>query len=111
MIDSEESFSPGLASTVLGSVGMLLFFLPILGAPLSAVGLLVGMIGACLACYGREVNLRLSVAGLLLCTVALATNLAMAFGPIDLVPSYSVAPMWQPVPNRPYVPPPSLPLE
>ncbi len=64
-----------------------------------------------MACIGKRISLRWSVAGLLMCSVALATNLAMAFGPIDLVPSYLVAPMWQPVPDSAYSPPPSLPQE
>ncbi len=35
----------GMTSLVLGTVGLLLFFLPILGAPISGLGALIGLIG------------------------------------------------------------------
>jgi len=35
---------------------MLLFFLPILGAPISAIGLIVGSISGVLACCGKRVS-------------------------------------------------------
>ena len=108
--EPETPFSAGLTAAVLGSIGMLLFFLPILGVPLSAIGLLLA-IGGIIAARRGSPGLRWSVGGLLVCAVALTANLGMAFGPIDLVPSYPVAPSWQPVPDRPYVPPPALPLE
>ena len=110
MTDADSSFSPGLTSTVLGSVGMLLFFLPILGAPISGVGLILGAGGVLWAYFWQRGQSRWSVAGLIVCLVALTTNLAVAFGPIGLVPSYPVAQLWQPVPDRPYVPPPALPI-
>jgi hypothetical protein len=34
-----------MTSLVLGTVGLLLFFLPILGAPISGLGALIGLIG------------------------------------------------------------------
>jgi len=111
MFEKENSRSLGVAAAVLGSIGMLLFFLPILGAPLSAAGLAIAIAGLTGVWAGREVSLRWSVVGLLICGIALGTNLGMAFGPIDLVPPYPVAPVWQPVPDRPYVPPPALPIE
>jgi hypothetical protein len=111
MTEKDSWFSIGLVSTVLGSIGMLLFFLPILGTPLSAIGLVAALAGVTGAWADREISLRWSVAGLLICGAALTANLGMAFGPIDLVPRYPVAPMWQPVPDRPYVPPPALPQE
>ena len=61
---TQVSMNPlGLLSMVLGAIGMLLFFMPILGLPLSALGLLFGLIGILmtLPCGGR--GLRLSLQG------------------------------------------------
>ena len=54
----------GLTSVILGSVGALLFFLPVLGIPLGAVGLVFGIVGLLLAILGGWTSLRWSVAGI-----------------------------------------------
>ena len=48
----ERHVGMGLMSVVLGSVGLLLFFLPILGIPLAAIGLAFGVIGFFMANIG-----------------------------------------------------------
>jgi hypothetical protein len=61
----------GVISVVLGSLGTLLFFLPILGIPLGIVGLALGGVGLVLALIGGWTSLRWSAAGIVLSCVAL----------------------------------------
>ena len=99
----------GLISVVLGSVGLLLFFLPILGIPLSGFGLLFGMLGFLLALVGGPSSLRWSAAGTALCVLALGVNVAVARAPEDYVGGRPVLPLSQPERDRPYIPPPARP--
>ena len=99
----------GLTSVVLGAVGLLLFFLPILGIPLGGVGLVFGFGGLVLALCRRLdepplVGRRNRPVGL-----ALAVSLAIAQAPAGYLPSRAVPLGTQPVPDRPYVPPPARP--
>jgi len=99
----------GLTATTLGSVGMLLFFLPILGAPLSGIGFICGIVGVGAALAGNSTSLRWAAAGLCVSSVALAINVVLAYTPLFLVPNYPVRPAWQTAADRPYVPPPARP--
>ena len=47
-------YALGLTSLVLSAVGLLLFFLPILGIPLASVGLLFGLAGLLAALFGDD---------------------------------------------------------
>ena len=71
----------GLASVILGSVGGLLFFLPILSIPLGAVGLAFGIVGLVMAIFGRWTSLRWSVVGILVSGLALGIGVAIALAP------------------------------
>lgn len=71
----------GMTSLVLGTIGLLLFFLPILGIPISAFGLLFGLIGLGATLFGGGAMLRWSVAGMGLSFLALAINIAIAYTP------------------------------
>ncbi len=73
--------SLGMLSLVLGTIGLLLFFLPILGAPISAFGLLFGLIGLGFAVAPGGVRLRWSLLGCALSAGALALNAAVAYAP------------------------------
>lgn len=73
--------SLGMLSLVLGTIGLLLFFLPILGAPISAFGLLFGLIGLGFAFAPGGVRLRWSLLGCVLSAGALAINVAIAYAP------------------------------
>lgn len=57
-----ESRSPlmgfGMTSLVLGFLGTLLFFLPVLGVPIALCGLACGVIGLIFALAGRDYSLR-----------------------------------------------------
>ena len=69
-------YALGLTSLVLSAVGLLLFFLPILGIPLASVGLLFGLAGLLAALFGARSSLRWSVLGVLLSFLALGTDLS-----------------------------------
>lgn len=109
-MSTQTSFNPlGMLSMVLGVIGMLLFFMPILGVPLSAIALLFGLIGLVMTLLPGGRGLRHSLQGCAIATLALAINLSLAYGPEGYLPPPSVPPPWQSVPNRPFIPPPSNP--
>lgn len=99
----------GMLSMVLGSIGLLLFFLPILGLPISVIGLLIGGLGiaARLSSGGRL--LRWSLQGCGISALAMAVNLAIICAPYGYMEPPLVPPPWQPVSDRPYNPPPARP--
>jgi hypothetical protein len=97
----------GMTSLVLGVIALVLAFLPILGMPISAFGLLFGLLGFLAALVGRGTSLRWSLAGFFVCCLALLVNLALATAPEGYLPGRQVPRPWQPVPDRPYVPPPA----
>ena len=71
----------GVSSFVLGMIGFMLFFLPILGAPISVVGLFAGLAGCLVAGATSRGSLRWSVGGVVLCLMALGINVAVAYAP------------------------------
>ena len=96
----------GVAAFILGAIGFLLFFLPILGAPISALGLIAGIVGCIVAGATSRGNLRWALAGFVVSGLALGINLAINYAPRG----YSQSPTGPPketVPDRPYVSPPS----
>ena len=99
----------GILSLVLGSIGGLLFFLPILGAPISALGVLFALAGIVAALFIPTVSLRLSLLGGAVSSAALLINLATAFVPADSLVTPTVPTPWQLPYNRPYVSPPAQP--
>jgi hypothetical protein len=102
---------PGLvmASLVLGHIALILAFLPILGVPLAAFGLLFGLVGLILSLFGPASRMRWSLAGLAVCVIALGVTLALYYAPGGYLPAPSPPRIWQPVPDRPFVPPPASP--
>ena len=104
---SEPPAGLGLTSVILGSVGILLFFLPVLGIPLGALGLAFGLIGLLAAIFGGWTSLRWSVVGVVVSGLALGIGVAIALPPAGVLPSPKGAPVWQSVPDQPYVPPPA----
>jgi hypothetical protein len=99
----------GLTSVVLGSVGLALFFLPVLGIPLGGLGLAFGTLGLATAFWCGWASLRWSIAGIAISALALAIGIAIADAPAGYLPTRSVPLDTQPVPSRPYVPPPEKP--
>ncbi len=104
-------FAWGILSLVLGAIGLLLFLLPILGLPIGACGLLFGLIGTTVAFRSGGVLLRWGLLGVALSATALAVNVAIAYAPGGYLPGRKVPPPWQPIPDRPYVPPPARPMQ
>lgn len=98
----------GMLSFVLGVIALMLFFLPILGIPISAIGLLCGIIGVVVDATTKT-SLRWSLLGCAITSLAVAINLAIAYVPGGYLSPPRVVPSWQTVPDRPYVPPPALP--
>jgi len=96
----------GMTSLVIGTVGLMLSVFPVLGMPLSAFGLLCGVIGLFLALPSGGFELRWSLAGIAICAAVLAINIAIAYAPAGYLPRPDVPQYWQQVPDRPYVPPP-----
>ncbi len=98
-----------MTSIVLGTSGLLLFFLPVLGLPLSALGMFCGLVGVVVVWCGGSTSLRWAVMGVGLCAAALALNVALAYAPAGYLPGRKVPKLWQTVPDRPWVPPPARP--
>ena len=96
----------GVASFGLGMIGFMLFFLPILGAPISVVGLGAGIVGCLVAGATSRGSLRWSVAGLVLSCLALGINVGVAYAPRGLSPP-PTGPSTEFVPDRPDVSPPA----
>jgi hypothetical protein len=101
----------GMSSLVIGTIGLMMFFLPVLGIPLSSFGLLFGILGLLAAILqgkaGRGVFLRWTLAGIAVSCLALAVNVAITYAPAGYLPGRAVPQSWQSPPDRPYVPPPS----
>jgi hypothetical protein len=96
--------SLGLASTVLGAVGLLLFVLPILAIPISVCGIVAGGCGTVVAIVRRSNDARLAIPGAALCLVALSIDIAIAYAP----GGYHVRPA-QPSTSSPHLPKPYVP--
>ena len=78
---SRAPFGLGSASFVLGAIGLLLCPLPILGAPISSIGLIGGLVGCGLVLAASTGNFRWAAAGVALSALALCVNLAIAYVP------------------------------
>lgn len=96
----------GMTSLALGTIALLLVFLPILGIPISAFGLVFGVIALGATILRGGAMLRWSVAGIGLSAVALVLNVAIASGPSGYFTGWDAPWSWQTVPGRPFVSPP-----
>jgi hypothetical protein len=97
----------GMTSVVLGLIGLLLGWMPILGLPISAFGLFFGLVGSIAAFFPSGATLRWSLAGIGICSLALAVTIALAYAPAGYLHDPGVPPSWQAPPDRPSNPPPS----
>jgi hypothetical protein len=100
----------GMTSLVIGTIGLMFFFFPVLGIPLGAVGLLFGLVGFLAGSFGGPASLRWSLAGAAVSALALAVNGALAYAPAGYLSGREVPRPWQSPPDRPYVPPPARPM-
>ena len=97
----------GLASVVLGAIGLMLFVVPILAAPISGCGAIAGLCGIMGAAAGSRADLRLSIAGVALCALALAIDLAVQYAPGGYLGRPAEPQILSPGSRRPYISPPA----
>jgi ABC-type Fe3+-siderophore transport system permease subunit len=101
----------GMTSLVVGTIGLMLFFLPVLGIPISAFGLFFGVLGLLVAFFGTRAGggarLRWTLAGIAVSCLGLAVNVAIAYAPAGYLPGREVPKSWQSPPDRPFVSPPA----
>jgi hypothetical protein len=95
----------GMTSLVLAFIALLVFFMPILGIPISLCALCFGVVGFIVALFAPRASLRWSLGGIAASCLALGVNLAIAYAPSSYLPDRKVPTPWQAVPDRPYVPP------
>jgi hypothetical protein len=106
------SFPPvgfGLSSIILGAISTVLFILPIIGLPIAAIGIVVGLWGIVVAVVRGKARLRLCVAGVLISACGFIMIAAIARAPSGYFSPRAVFPTLPPLENRPYVPPPAAP--
>ena len=106
---SDPPVGMGLTSVILGSVGTLLFFLPVLGVPLGIVGLTFGVTGFVIALLGGRTSLRWSVVGIIVSGLAVGIGAAIALAPAPYLPSPPTTSVEESAPIRAYVAPPARP--
>lgn len=98
----------GMASIVLGVLGLSFVFLPILGIPISGLGLLLGVIGALTGWFvGGPLSLRWSAGGLAIGAVSMALNVAVAYAPAGYIPRRPPPEPWEVIPSRREIPAPA----
>lgn len=96
----------GITSFVLGTIGLLLFAMPVLGAPVSAAGLFLSILGLFTAGRVYPASLRWSSAGVGLGILSLGINVWLYYAPGRFEGRWKV-PEMRSVPHRPFVAPPS----
>jgi hypothetical protein len=96
-----------MSSLDLGFIALILAIMPVLGIPISACGLALGILGAILAAFTRGTSMRWSLAGIAVCALAIVVNSALAWVPVNDLPGKGVLKPWPTVPDRPYVAPPA----
>jgi hypothetical protein len=97
----------GLASLVLGAIGLLLFIVPILAIPISGCGMLLGGVGAVGSLAAWRMDLQLSLAGVALCGLALVIDVAVNYAPGGFLGRPAEAQIVDPAARQRYVPPPA----
>jgi hypothetical protein len=96
----------GMTALVMGTVGLLLCIFPVLGIPISSLGLLLGILAVGEAFRRGGVPLRWALAGVGACVVALFLNFALAYAPADYWHAREGPRMWQTPRDVPFVAPP-----
>ena len=97
----------GMASLVLGTVGLLLALLPVLGVPISAFGLALGLASLLVAWRKGGIRLRWTLAGIAVSALALGANVAIGYADRGFLPTWDLPGLWRQPPGPPTAPPPS----
>jgi hypothetical protein len=79
----------------------------VLGIPISACGLALGILGATVAAFAPGASLRWSLAGIATCALSMMVGPALAWVPVNDLPGKGHLKPWPAVPDRPYVAPPA----
>jgi len=99
-----------LAALLLGSVALLLSFLPILSVPFGGIGLLLGALGLVVSLLERRRGLLWPIGGVVLPALGLAVGLALGNAPEGYMPNLAGAARFEPEPSpQPFVSPPARP--
>ena len=99
----------GITSLVLSAVGLLLFFMPVLGIPLGCCGLLSALLALPAAVIGAgRWDRRWAALALVFSLLVLAADIVVAWSPQETVP-HQVERRSPPPTARPYVSPPEEP--
>lgn len=113
MSNLENDFAPsiefGVTSACLGSIALMLFFLPILSIPLASFGLLAGIGGVVRGIYSGKTGLRWSLIACALCVAMIGIGCILANAPVGETPSRNVPRHDWVTPDRPYISPPAMP--
>ncbi len=96
-----------VASVVLGAVGVLLFFLPILSIPLSGIGVVFGLVGIVWTLRGDARSLRWAIAGLVVSAAALGAGITIAKAAAGRLQTPTGSLDVDRMHAQPYVPPPA----
>jgi hypothetical protein len=111
MNESSPASGPPLgaavASVVLGAVGVLLFFLPILSIPLGGIGVIFGLVGAVWTLRGDARSLRWAIAGLVVSGAALCVGITIAKAAAGRLQTPAGSVDIDRLNAQPYVPPPA----
>jgi len=112
MSAAERKFPPvalGMASTVLGTIGLALSILPILGISVAFWGLVVGAVGMLRAAFFQPQELRWALVGCVVSAWAVAIGLTLAFTPISSSHINVHEPAASVPVGRPFTAPPATP--
>lgn len=97
----------GVASIVLGAVGLMLFVIPVLAIPISACGLAAGLLGVVVGLARSARELRSALAGVALCCLAVLLDVAVNYAPKGYWVRPSAPTLTSPELPRPYIAPPA----
>ncbi len=111
MTETRQNHAPaiefGMASACLGSIGLFLFFLPILSIPVALCGFLAGVAGVVRGLNREPLGVRWSLIGCALSLSVATIGFIVAYAPIGELPSYSVPSQEWRSPDRFFVSPPT----
>jgi hypothetical protein len=97
----------GAASVVLGIIGLMLSWMPVLGITVAGLSLVLGLIAVLTALRPGGALLRWALLGTVLSGFALGVNFAMHYSIVGYIGERHMPTMWQESPDRPWVPPPA----
>ena len=87
----------------------MLFFLPILGIPISVCAAVLSLLGIAHALWGGQSNLRWALVGVAVSFAAIGIGLALAYAPIDTASSRAAPESFWTPEGHLYIAPPQVP--